>query len=323
MVFQLNLWSPADLTFIGIVITAYALGLVHGITPDEHTWPITFSYAVGSGNTKGGMKAGLIFSSGFTIQRAVMSEIAYFALAGIFMSAAAFGITYVIVGISMFAAGAYIKRKDIYPHWHTLEHWLGGIFSIHKHDKSDEKEELMHKKNPIMHEGKGKNEELKPVPGKLAFLHGIVAGFGFGAFALIIYTVLSPEMGSAWLGWIPGAMFGLGTMTMQIIFGAAFGKWLSKIKRLTKQGIGFVSRTISSDVLFYGGLAFAIAGASILLFPQILDYAIVTPIKVHNLHNLGIGFFIVILVVVIIGFLSYRKAINKAAELYSVKARSR
>ncbi len=318
MTFQLNLWNPADLTLIGIVVTAYVLGLIHGITPDEHTWPITFSYAVGSGNTKGGMKAGLIFSSGFTIQRAAMSEVAYFALAGIFMTAAAFGITYIFVGIAMFAAGAYIKRRSIYPHWHTLEDWLDRHFNIHKH--GEERGELSHKRNPIMHKTGKKDDELKPVPSRLAFLHGLIAGFGFGAFALIIYTVLSPEMGSPWLGWLPGAMFGLGTMTMQILFGAAFGKWLAGIKKLTKEGISFVSRTISSDVLFYGGMAFAIAGASILAFPSILNYAIVTPIYVHNLHNLGVGFFIVILVVVIIGFLSYRRAIARASTLYSVKA---
>ncbi len=319
MVSLLNLWNPADLTLLGIVVTAYVLGLVHGITPDEHTWPITFAYAVGSGNTKGGMKAGLIFSSGFTIQRAIISEVAYFALAGIFMTAAAFGITYIAVGIAMFAAGVYIKRRDIYPHWHTLEHWLGDAFGIHGRNISEEKEEMMHKRNPIMHRSMKKKDDLKPIPGKLAFLHGIIAGFGFGAFALIVYTVLSPEMGNPWLGWVPGAMFGFGTMTMQIIFGAAFGKWLTKIKRLTKHGISFVSRAISSDVLFYGGLTFAIVGALILLFPQILNFAIITPIKVHNLHSLGVGFFIVIFVVVIISFLSYRKAMGKATSLYSAK----
>jgi len=41
--------------------------MLHGITPDEHTWPITFSYAVGEYSTRGGMKAGFLFSLGFTI----------------------------------------------------------------------------------------------------------------------------------------------------------------------------------------------------------------------------------------------------------------
>ena len=315
----INLYNPSNVDFIAALIISYLLGIVHGITPDEHTWPITFSYAVGSGSTKGGMKAGLIFSSGFTLQRAILSEVAYFALAGIFMTAFAFGITYFCVGIAMLAAGVYIKKKDIYPHWHSIESRLNAIFGVHKKGSKNQRMELEHIKNPI--ESSDTSNKLKPVPSRLAFLHGIIAGFGFGAFALIIYTTLSPAMPNMWLGWLPGFLFGLGTMTMQITFGAFFGRWLSKAKKLTKQGITFVSRSISSDVLLYGGIAFAVGGIAILAFPQLLTYAIVTPIKIHNLHNLGIGFFLVIIVVIVIGLLSYRASMKKAVRLYRRKQR--
>ena len=315
----INLYNPSNVDFIAALIISYLLGIVHGITPDEHTWPITFSYAVGSGSTRGGLKAGLIFSSGFTLQRAILSEVAYFALAGIFMTAFAFGITYFCVGIAMLAAGVYIKKKDIYPHWHAIENRLDAIFGVHKKGSDDQRREFEHTQNPI--ESSESSNKLKPVPSRLAFLHGIIAGFGFGAFALIIYTTLSPAMPNMWLGWLPGFLFGLGTMTMQVTFGAFFGRWLSKAKKLTKQGITFVSRSISSDVLLYGGIAFAVSGIAILAFPQLLTYAIVTPIKIHNLHNLGIGFFLVIIVVIAIGFLSYRASMRKAVRLYSRKRR--
>jgi hypothetical protein len=65
-------------------------------------------------------------------------------------------------------------------------------------------------------------------------------------------------------------------------------------------------------VLQYGGISFIVAGAAILAFPEILSYGIITPLKVHNLHDLGIGFFLVIIVVVVIGILGYRIAIKKA-----------
>ena len=120
-------------------------------------------------------------------------------------------------------------------------------------------------------------------------------------------------MPNAWVGWIPGFMFGIGTMIMQIILGAGFGRWLSGAKKLTQRGIAFVARTISSDVLYYGGLAFAIAGIAILAYPQILTYGISTGIKIHNLGNLGIGFFIVVFVVIAIGLLSYFRAIRIAS----------
>ncbi len=48
-VIALDLWSPHHgLSFGMVVLTAFLLGVVHGVTPDEHTWPITFSYAIGS-----------------------------------------------------------------------------------------------------------------------------------------------------------------------------------------------------------------------------------------------------------------------------------
>lgn len=304
----INLWNPEHVNLITALILSFLLGIVHGITPDEHTWPITFSYAVGSGTSKGGMKAGLIFSSGFTIQRAILSEIAYFALAGIFMTASVFGITYLIVGAAMFAAGLYIKRKSMYPHWHFIEEKLGAYF-IHKHSNKEMERELLHKRNPAM---EGANGSLRPVSSKMAFLHGLIAGFGFGAFALIIYTSLAPSMPNAWFGFIPGLLFGLGTMTTQIAFGAVFGKWLSSVKKLTKKGLQYVSRTISSDVLVYGGIAFFLGGIAILMYPGLINIGINTGIKVHNLDNLGIGFLLVIFSVVIVAFLSYRKAIKKA-----------
>ncbi len=306
--FGINLWNPENVGAITALVLSYILGLMHGITPDEHTWPITFSYAVGSGTTKGGMKAGLIFSSGFTLQRAVLSEAAYFALAGIFMTSLVFGLTYVVVGIAMLAAGIYIKRKEVYFHWHMIEKNLGSIF-IHRHSKGTMEAELEHKRDPSL---EGIEGDLRPVPPRLAFFHGIIAGFGFGAFALIVYTVLVPAMPSAYFGFLPGLLFGLGTMTMQVAFGAVFGKWLTKAKRLTAKGMQYVSRTISSDVLEYGGMAFAIGGIAILAYPQLANIGINTGITIHNLSNLGIGFFLVIFTVVVVAYLSYKRAMKRA-----------
>ena len=313
---MINLYNPQNVGLISALVISYLLGLVHGITPDEHTWPITFSYAIGSYSVKGGAKAGLVFSSGFTIQRAIMSEIAYLALAGIFMTSVAFGITYVAVGAAMFGAGVYIKNKKIYPHWHWLEEKLSYVTGIHKPGDKIQKKEMEHKLNPVMEEGKS----LKPVPSKLAFAHGLIAGFGFGAFALILYTVIAPVMPNIWFGWIPGFLFGIGTMTMQVIFGSIFGAWLTKVKKLTIKGMQYLARYISSNVLYYGGLAFAVAGALILKFPQILSYGVITPIKVHNLHDLGVGFFIVIFVVVVIGIVSYIEGMKKVEKLGYTKS---
>ncbi len=162
---------------------------------------------------------------------------------------------------------------------------------------------------------KPKEELVGEVPLKMTIIHGLIAGFGFGAYASVITFVLAPQVGSIWYAPLPGVLFGLGTMTMQIIFGAFFGTFLTKSKKLTKEGVAFVSKYISKSVLFYGGIAFVIAGAAILAFPQIMNFGINTGIKIHNLDNLDIGFFLVVVVVAVIGFVSYYIAMRKAKEL--------
>ncbi len=302
----INLWNPTDTGFLIIILTSYLLGIVHGITPDEHTWPITFSYAIGSYSSRRGMKAGMTFSGGFTLQRAILSEIAYLALAGIFMSASADGISYIAVGIGMAFAGIYISKKGKVAHLHGLEKKLYHVFGIHKHKEHKEEGEFSHMVNPVM------DEEGKPIPLKLAFVHGLIAGFGFGAFALIIYTVLAPAMPSPWIGFLPGLLFGLGTMTMQVILGAGFGTWLTKSKNLTAKGLQVVSSGITRYVLTYGGLAFLFAGFLVLAFPKLDSISIITGIKIHNLDSLGIGFFLVVIVVVVIGIIGYVKSMRSA-----------
>lgn len=307
---NINLWNPTDVGLISALGISYLLGIVHGATPDEHTWPITFSYSVGSYSTKGGFKAGAMFSAGFTFQRAILSEVAYFALAGIFMTAMAFGITYILVGVAMAAAGIYIATRGKYVHFHFIENYLGKAFHLHLHEEDQNLKELHHEANPVIH-------DLKPVPLKLAFVHGLIAGFGFGAFALIIYTVLAPAMPSPWFGFAPGLLFGLGTMTMQIIFGMGFGKWMESKKRLTKEGIAYVARSVSRYVLTYGGYAFIVAGSAILVYPDLLNYGINTGIRIHNLDNLGLGFFLVIFAVVVIGFIGYRRSLKVAQRTFT------
>ncbi len=304
----INIWNPVYEGIYATIVISYILGIVHGITPDEHTWPITFSYAVGSYSTRGGMKAGLIFSTGFTVERAIMSEIAAVALAG-FMLVKYFNSTvYIIVGLVMTLSGFYIANKLKYPHIHIIEEMLNKVTGIHKNHPEEEYREMHHMDSPVMVK---ENGVYKPIPMRLAFVHGLIAGFGFGAFALIVYFVLAPQM-PVYLGFLPGLMFGLGTMTMQIIAGAFFGTWLSKKKNLTKEDIAYVARGISHFVLSYGGIAFVIAGIITLIFPVLWDYNIITGIKIHNLDVLGLPFFLVVLSVAVIGYIGYKISLRNA-----------
>ena len=86
------------MTPLTAIIYSFSFGLLHGILPDEHPWPITFSYAIGGGSGKEGMKAGLFFSAAFTLQRTIVSELAYLALAPFLLKPAVNGIAYIVVG---------------------------------------------------------------------------------------------------------------------------------------------------------------------------------------------------------------------------------
>ncbi len=305
-------FNTTNISILEAIIISLILGMLHGITPDEHTWPITFSYAVGSYSTKKGVKAGFFFSAGFTLQRAILTELAYFALISIFETSIAFGITYIIVGLAMALAGLYIAKRGYYLHWHYIEEKLGDIFKIHKKNSKYQKLEFEHKINPINSKD---SLILKEVPLRLAFVHGLIAGFGFGAFALILVTVITPAMPGPLFAWLPGFMFGIGTMIMQMIFGGLFGTILKKKKSLTQEGIAFVSKYISKNVLFYGGLVFSIAGILIIIWPNILNFGISTGIDIPNLDSIDIGFILVVVVVGIIGIVSYLYGVKKAIEL--------
>lgn len=92
---------------------------------DEHTLPITFSYAMGGASGKEGIKSGLYFSAAFTLQRTLISGIAYLALAPILINSTVNGIVYCVVGVAMSGAGAIVLRKNRYFHIHIFGHCHG------------------------------------------------------------------------------------------------------------------------------------------------------------------------------------------------------
>ena len=280
---SLNLWQPLAHLPLGLaLLTALALGVLHGVTPDEHTWPITFSYAIGSYSTRRGLLAGLVFSTAFTIQRALASELAYLALARWMQMPALQGIVYLVAGAAMAIAG-----------WHIL--WRRPV-----HGRRQQSDAAAH-----------------PVPLPLAALHGFIAGWGFGAFATVLYTVLAPAMPSAALAWAPGFCFGIGTLLVQACAGALFGRW-SRRRGLSEAAGRAIATRVAGKTLGYGGFAFVAGGALVLLAPRLGRSSLVTPLQIHNLHHLGIGFVLAVGVVAGIGIVSLwsetRRAVHQSAQ---------
>jgi hypothetical protein len=231
------------------LIYSFLFGLPHGILPDEHTWPITFSYAIGSASGKEGVKAGIYFSAAFTVQRMLISEVAYLALAPFLLSPEINGIVYGAVGLAMSGAGLMVLRKNRYPHLHLLAEWheLAGT-GQGATGPPDESAEL-----------------VAAPPPRWTIIHGFIAGFGFGGFSLFINTVAAPAMTSPWVGFVPGLLFGLGTMMMLGFIGGIFGTFLRWTHTLTPEEIKRIGAQTGGRTLFFGGLLFTLAGVGTLL----------------------------------------------------------
>ena len=249
---------------------------MHGITPDEHTWPITFSYAVGSYSTRRGLRVGLIFSLAFTAQQALASQLAYFGLAGWFTFEHLHDILYLVVGILMMAAGLFVTGRGVLPHLHLWRpRGLGDM--------------------------PAEPRELRPW---MPAVHGFVAGFGVDAFSLIIYTTLSPAMPSAAIGWLPGFVYGIGTLCVQAAAGAAFGYWAAR-RGLPAEVIRKIALTTAARTLLWGGCAFTLFGVLVLAFPEMAEIGITLPPPLHNLHTLGLPFALVVFTVLGVGVTSF------------------
>jgi len=302
---SLLLNPPESLSVFMILLVSLILGMLHGITPDEHTWPITFSYSVGSYSTRGGMKAGFTFSAGFTVQRAILTSLGFLGLAYFYEKYNLDGYVYIVVGIVMLIVGYYILRGTD-PHI-PIDKLLGG--SVH-HSARAERVPMQEVENTI-----------RPIPMRMALVHGFIAGWGFGGFATIITFILAPRMPNVYYAALVGVLFGVGTMVMQIIIGALFAT-IMRIKKLSVDQIKYIGQSTSARTLYYGGIAFAVIGAVIAAFPSIESYAISTGNPVPNLNSLDLATFLVILVVGVIGlgsmYRSYRKVVRSARKAIGV-----
>ena len=292
--FSSVLHPSSGLTVPVVLGIALILGMLHGLTPDEHTWPITFSYSVGSYSSRGGMKAGFMFSGGFTIQRTILAALGFAGLATIYETYNLDGYVYVFVGIGMFLAGYYLLRgTDVHV---PLDRLLGG--GEHHTTKAE---------RVPMHES---DDPIKAVPLRLATAHGFIAGWGFGAYASIIVFILAPQMPSVVYAALVGTAFGIGTMIMQVIIGTLFAN-IMRVKKLSMDQIKYVGRSAAARTLYLGGFAFSIIGALILSFPIIDNLAVSTGNPIPNLDSIGVASVLVLLTVGVIGFgnlyLGYRE----------------
>ena len=227
-----------------LLLACFVLGALHAVVPDEHTWPITFSYSVGTASGRGGMRAGAFFAAAFTVQRAIMSQLVYLALATFFiLSEWLTGPVYVVVGAAMAIAG-YLILSDHVPHFHPFMRFSRRDLARHEQEVS-----------------------RGHVPAHWAVIHGFIAGFGVdaGLFSTFVYFIAVPAMPTAVLGFAPGAVFGLGTFVVLMVIGLVFGGVLGIAKRWGSERVERFGRLVGARTLLLGGIAFVVAGIAFVL----------------------------------------------------------
>ena len=302
--FDLNsILNPSQGLAIPVILgIAFLMGMLHGLTPDDHTWPITFSYSIGSYSTRGGMKAGLMFSGGFTIQRTILAGMGFAGLAAIYQAYNLDGYVYVLVGVGMLLAGYYmLKGTDIHVP-------LDRLFGAKEHHTTAAERVPMHESVA----------GTRPVPLKLATAHGFIAGWGLGAYASVIVFVLAPQMPNVIYAGLVGTSFGVGTMFMQIILGSVFAN-IMRVKKLSVGQIKYVGRSAAARTLYLGGIAFSIIGGLIVAFPFLDTIAVSTGNPIPNLDSIGVATILVLFTVGIIGlgsiYKGYKEIVNTPPEL--------
>ncbi len=149
---------------------------------------------------------------------------------------------------------AFEGQKGRYLHFHLLGH---------HHEPSEGVE-----RSPALFGPQHKSETLaaspsgdpEPFPARWAMIHGFVAGFGVGPFAMFVYTVAAPQMGSPWLGFLPGFLFGLGTTAILMILGGLFGASLKTTRKFDDHEIAAIGLRTGSLTLLGGGVVFVVGG---------------------------------------------------------------
>jgi len=274
-----------DASVITLLLVSLLLGALHGIVPDEHTWPITFSYSVGSYSRRGGMKAGFLFSLAFTVQRALSTELAYFFVAPLLKLGEAENVLSIVIGVIMLLSGAYVLRVG--RHFHLF----GFLERLLPEPASSE------------------DGETRPLPAYMTLLHGFVAGWAIGALAMILYTVVVPRMPGPALAFVPGLLYGVGTMIMQVLLGSLFGLWIERL-RYGEEARAYIGRKVAGSALYYGGMAFIVLG--VLGFWVPLDQLVIrTGIPVYYLNEIGVDFFLSVVVLFTVAGWAFWSAVRE------------
>ncbi len=231
-----------------------------------------------------------------------MSELAFLALAPILADRSLNAAVNLGVGLVMAVSGAYILWRGRELHlteW--LERALHRLLRVAEQDEADGQLSV----------------NASPVPLRMTLVHGFVAGWGTGAFAIIIYTQSAPAMPNAAVAFLPGLLFGLGTMLVQAAAGAVVGSWM-RSRGLGATALTYVGRSVAGNTLLHGGLLFAAWGLFALVATGLaapLEQGLPTGLPIPNLDSVNAGLLLVAVIVFGIAAGSFVLALRRVRPL--------
>lgn len=153
------------------------IGVVHGLKPDEHTWPITVSYALMQRNIKGAILSTITFTGALTLVWTILSGLAGYA-----------------VGLGL-TSGAYDPVVDI-----AVGTTMIGVALAYMH--------LEGRRSPH-------GQSSASADYRLIWIHGLAAAFGGDFFIVLAITLVIAPL-NVLPTYLVGLLFGTGSLIGQL-----------------------------------------------------------------------------------------------------------
>lgn len=202
------------------LISLFILGIVHGITPDEHTWPIISSYTISQRQVRKAVIFAFVFSLFEMLPWIIISSICAFVGAVVYKE------TYEVyvhigLGIIMLGIGIYMTfRQD----------------ALHIHIKGERGKRII----------------------KILPLYGLITGLGPCLPVLSLYT-FAAETHNIIQGVILALSFSLGTMISLLIIALILGKMVELAELKWKERVAKICVQVSGMILVIFGIVLIVS----------------------------------------------------------------
>jgi len=200
------------------LISIFILGLIHGLTPCEHTWPIIFAYVASERKWIKGLLASIFFVGPALLPWTLIAGFSGFLGSVIWKESYEIYVN-LLLGILMIIFGLYTLRFLKVPHLH-----IKGC--------CDEKPRRI---------------SLRQLP-----IYGFIFGFAPCAPVLMVYA-MAAELHTAFLGLLSGLFFGLGTMISLASIGGILGGGFQFAEEKSRKDLSKICAKISGGILILFG----------------------------------------------------------------------